>query len=77
MTPARVTITVQGAFTAFRPAERGTVRASVALEGPEAEAIHAAVTRGAAGSASSGKLVLAPEDIKVSAEVDARFEIGA
>jgi len=36
-------ITVRGSFSAFRPAERGTVHASVSYEGPEMEAVYAAV----------------------------------
>ena len=34
-------ITVRGAFSAFRPAERGTVHTTVAYEGPEMEAVSA------------------------------------
>jgi hypothetical protein len=30
-------ITVRGAFSAFRPAERGTVHTTVGYEGPEME----------------------------------------
>jgi len=36
-------ITVRGSFSAFRPAERGTVHASVSYEGAEMEAVYAAV----------------------------------
>ncbi|WP_099042530.1 SIMPL domain-containing protein [Mycobacterium neglectum] len=36
-------ITVRGAFSAFRPAERGTVHATVAYEGPEMEPVYARV----------------------------------
>lgn len=36
-------ITVRGSFSAFRPAERGTVHATVAYEGPDMEPVYARV----------------------------------
>lgn len=36
-------ITVRGSFSAFRPAERGTVHTTVAYEGPEMEPVYARV----------------------------------
>ena len=36
-------ITVRGAFSAFRPAERGTVHTTVAYEGPDMEPVYARV----------------------------------
>jgi uncharacterized protein YggE len=39
-------ITVRGSFSAFRPAERGTVHTTVAYEGPDMEPVYARVATG-------------------------------
>jgi len=45
--PATPQITVRGSHTAFRRPERATIHVRVGLEGPAADAVHAATTRSA------------------------------
>lgn len=58
---AGVTITVQGSFDAFHPAERATVHLRVGFEGPEKSKVHALTTRAAAEVSETISAVHAPD----------------
>lgn len=78
-------VTVRGSYSAFQQPERATVHARLALEGPALggrSGRHVGRTTGfqcaraAASAGGDGELALTPEDIEISAIVDARFVAG-
>ncbi len=58
---AGVTITVQGSFDSFHPAERATVNVRVGFEGPDKTAVHTSTARASAEVADGVSTMYAPD----------------